>query len=584
MHRYWQIPRRSIRVQLIAGVYIILLPLIAVLIWNSYYAIHVIHNQVAGSYTKLMSLYMGQIDQGLQDADKYINKIMALDTDFTIMEYTSNRDEFILSKANLSRKMNEDILMYKTIDFYFVYSERKDETIEAFQANSSSYQERENMREYIMNIMKSNISEEELTERGWYAEKIDGEYYLLKIMRVNDTYVGAWVKPHNLLVPLSLINIGEKGASLLVTSTGVPIASSSTAKYAHVNLHGNLDNYYQTGDQKQYIVVGKASSMGDFRLLALIPNKNILQSLPAMQRMNVMIAVAVIFILPIIFFFLRKIILTPLKRMLKAMKQVSEGKLDANLDFHATSDEFQAVNDTFNKMISEIKELRINVYEEQLSKQKAELQHLQLQVKPHFFLNSLNIIYSLAQVENYKLIQEMTLCLVNYFRYMFKSNLSFVELKNEMEHVRNYLRIQEMRYPDSLHCSIEIPSLLDTVFVPPLIVQSFVENTVKHGVTLDEPVELVIRAEEVKTLVKLYMRITIQDNGKGFEEEILKQIQEDNRIVDEQGEHIGIWNVKQRLSLLYEGDASIVFSNNETGTGARVQIMIPIRRTIGGNI
>lgn len=574
--QFFHMSRNSIGFKLITGVYIILLPLITILIFNNYYAIDVIHNQVAESYTKLMSLYMNQIDQGLRDGDKYINKLLGLDNDFTIMEYTNNRDEFILSKANLSRRMNEDILMYKTIDFFFVYSERKDETIEAFNENSSSYAQRVKLRAYIKEIMKSNISADQLTAKDWYAQKIDGEYYLFRIMRVNDTYVGAWVKPSNLLMPLSLINIGEKGASLLVTNQGVPIASSGTLNYKAINFRGNLDTYYETGDKKQYIAVGKQSSVGDFRLMAIIPNKNILESLPVLQRMGIVIAVVILMILPLFFLFLRTTILVPIKRMLRAMKLVREGNFDGNMDFHATSDEFKTVNETFNKMVSEIKELRINVYEEQLSKQKAELQHLQLQVKPHFFLNSLNIIYSLAQVQNYKLIQELTLCLVNYFRYMFKSNLSFVELKSEMEHVRNYIRIQELRYPNSLEYSIDVPEELYTVQVPQLIIQTFLENTVKHAVTLDDPVRVEIKAEAIHDAGRPWVKISIRDNGRGFPEEVLEKISQGERIVDEQGEHIGIWNARRRIGLLYGKDASITFGNSKETRGAVIEMMLPL--------
>ncbi len=107
------------------------------------------------------------------------------------------------------------------------------------------------------------------------------------------------------------------------------------------------------------------------------------------------------------------------------------------------------VNHTFNGMMEQIQELRIHVYEEQLNKQKAELQHLQLQINPHFFMNSLNIIYNLALVKNYALIQEMAISLVQYFRYMFRSNLTFLPLKDELQHIRNYIRIQELRFLDS---------------------------------------------------------------------------------------------------------------------------------------
>jgi two-component system sensor histidine kinase YesM len=220
--------------------------------------------------------------------------------------------------------------------------------------------------------------------------------------------------------------------------------------------------------------------------------------------------------------------------------------------------------------------LKINVYEEKLNKQKAQLQHLQLQVQPHFFLNSLNIIYSLAQTQNYKLIQEMTLSLVQYFRYMFRSNLSFVTLKEELQHVRNYMRIQELRFPNSLYCEINADEAVIDCEIPPLIIQSFAENTVKYAVTMDELINLWINVEQYSYENNKYLKISIRDTGKGFAEEILKELQKGNRIFDENGEHIGAWNVRKRINLLYSGHGEISFSNGTGPIGAIVEILLPL--------
>ena len=78
------------------------------------------------------------------------------------------------------------------------------------------------------------------------------------------------------------------------------------------------------------------------------------------------------------------------------------------------------MNSTFNNMLEEIDKLKSDVYEEKISRQKAELKHLQGQVNPHFYLNSLNIIYTLARTGELELLEEMCTCLIDYFRYMFQ--------------------------------------------------------------------------------------------------------------------------------------------------------------------
>jgi two-component system sensor histidine kinase YesM len=258
--------------------------------------------------------------------------------------------------------------------------------------------------------------------------------------------------------------------------------------------------------------------------------------------------------------------------MLSAMKHIRDGNLEARIKPYPTSDEFQTVNDTFNNMIDQIHELKINIYEEKINRQKSELKHLQLQINPHFFLNSLNIIHTLARAKDFELIQEMTLCLIQYFRYMFRSNLTFVMLKDELQHVRNYIRIQELRFPESLSFQLEAPEFLLNTPVPPLIIHTFVENTIKYAVTLDDPVKLAVKIELMENNC---IKITISDSGKGFKEDILKELKAGHSIIDEQGEHIGIWNVQRRIQLLYKDQAKITLANGKP-KGALIEIILPL--------
>jgi two-component system sensor histidine kinase YesM len=304
-------------------------------------------------------------------------------------------------------------------------------------------------------------------------------------------------------------------------------------------------------------------------------NKNLvsLQKLPYLRWVAALIAMGSILLLPVFLLFLRTTVLVPLKRITAVMKRIEDGDLEARIDRYPAAEEFEIANGTFNRMMAQIKQLRISAYEDQIDKQKNELRNLQLRVNPHFFMNTLNIIYNLARVKNYELIQEMTLCLVQYFRYMFRSNLTFVPLKDELQHIRNYLRIQELRFPESLTYEIEIPeSLLDTL-VPSLVIQNFVENTFKHAITLDEPIHLSIRAE-LADAAEPQIKITIRDTGKGFPEKVLNDFHLGNRIIDSQGEHTGIWNVQQRLRLLYGNHAYVMLSNSNP-SGAVVEIALP---------
>lgn len=565
----------SIRTRLVTSVLLFTLPLILLLLYNSFYSIDVVRNQVANSNRNMMTLYMDQIDQSLEDVDQYVNSLAAVDSDLLVMGTTTVPEEYFMAKISLSNKLSQSLAIYKNMDAFFVYSDQEKELMLSPQIGSP-FGERENMRAFLNKLMlDKDKNGEAFHSADWRIKQLGDQYYIYHIVGSGGSYIGAWVNVSRLIGPLGLIDLGEKGKLLLTTSGGIPLTESTLQEEDGIELNHSLDNYYITGYKTQFLVVGSPSTKGDFNLVAVIPDEKILENLPYLRRLVTFIALGTIIIVPFGLLMLRREILLPLNRILAAMKRIREGNLDVRIKAAPSAEEFQLVNETFNTMMADIQQLRIDVYEEQLSKQKAELQHLQLQINPHFFMNSLNMMYSLAQVKNYELIQELTMCLVGYFRYMFCSNLSFVSLKQELDHVTNYVRIQELRYPSSLTSGIEAPDYLMQSSLPPLIIQTFVENAVKYAVTLDEAVHIHIRIELLDTTDEPKMRIVVQDTGKGFEEEVLKELQEGRKLTNKHGGQVGIWNVCERLRLLYEGRANISFANAHGG-GAIVEIILPM--------
>lgn len=571
---FTHLSRKSIRFTLTYGVALVLVPFCFLLLYSNLYAINVVRNQVAESNRNMVSLYLEQIDKNLNDIDKYFKNLIAMNSDVYNIMNNINQTDYFLSKISLLNQWEKDILMYKDIDSFFLYSSYWDE-FNAINSKLRDYSENDQIKTNIINILQHTNNPDDLNLRGWRAIKINDKYYLLRIINKSNLYVGALIKAENLSIPMNLINLGDTGASLLATDNGEPMDKSQLVYDDHIDLKKDFQSYYLSGNSKKYLVVGKKSAVGNFNMVALIPDDKILQKLPKLQTVFKFLAIFTIIILPLcLLLLLRVAVLTPLNRILSAMKKIRDGEIEFRIPLHATSDEFHIVNETFNKMADQIKELKINVYEEQLSKQKAELEHLQLQINPHFFMNSLNIIHSFAQTKNYKLVQEMVLCLVRYFRYIFKSNLSFVPLKNELEHIQNYLRIQELRFPKRFTYYIDVPELLYDVPIPILMIQTFIENTIKYAVNMSTPIHISIKINTVQEESESYIKIIIQDTGKGFPDEVLAVLQEGRQYVDKQGEHIGIWNVQNRIKLLYSGKADIKLSNARPN-GAIAEIKIP---------
>lgn len=565
----WQ----SIRTRVLVCLLLVTLPLIVLLLYNSYYSINVVRNQVADSNRNMLTLYMDQIDRGLEDVDQYLNSLVAVDTDLLVVGTTSEQQDYYMAKISLSNTLSQSLAIYRSIDGFFVYAKREDDFMLVPQAGRS-FEERSQLRRYMEQQLQEGRAATQT--KKWTIVQLDDDYYLYHIFESGDAYIGAWVSAQRLTIALGLIDMGEDGRSLLIAEGGQPMTEAAFAADKQLSLDQDMSRYYMTGAKSsRYLMIGSASSMARMHLVAAIPDEKILENLPYLRQLTAFVAIGSIIILPLGLWMFRRQVLSPLHRILYAMKRVREGNLEVRIKPLPSAEEFQLVNDTFNMMVADIQKLRIEVYEEQLSKQKAELQHLQLQINPHFFLNSLNIMYSLAQVKNYGLIQELSLCLVNYFRYMFRSNLSLVTLKQELEHVRNYLRIQELRFPGSLTSQIDAPDYVLQSSLPPLAIQTFVENTIKYEVTLDEPLHIHISADLIEQEQESMLLIRIEDTGGGFSDEVLEKIRTNRLRVSEQGNHVGLWNVSERLRLLYEGRAALKFANAPSG-GAVVHIYLPL--------
>ncbi|HLV08804.1 MAG TPA: histidine kinase [Halanaerobiales bacterium] len=568
----------SIKIKVSLILIILILPLVSFLFYNSYYSIDVIQNQVAHSNKNLLSLYMQQVDTILEEVDKYLIRLAAFNIDFTIIQDFKNLDEYHLAITRLTNKINEDILAYSNLSSIFIYTHNKD-LIEVYN-NNSSYKERWDIREYIKNLANDNLVLDHLPP-DWYQKKINNHYYLFRIMRFGDIYLGAWLNIEKLQVPLNLIKLGEKGASFFVTSNGIPMTKSDLIKETGIDIRFDFNDYYIAGEKNKYLIVKKESEKGDFSLMVLIPTEKILENLPYLKNITNIIIITILLLIPVSLWLLRRYIISPLGKIMRVMERVkTEGDLSERVDQKGLIiREFQIINSTFNNMMDTIQKLRIDVYEEKLAQKRFELQNLQLQVKPHFFLNTLNIIYSLSRTKKFDKIQEMIQLLVQYFRYMFKSSTDMVLLKDEVKHVENYIRIQQIRFPDSLNYKIEVCEDLLDIPVPPLIIQTFVENIIKHAVTLDDEIYFEVRIEKLEKVDKV--AIIIRDNGEGFSAEQLLRLNSEENYNDDSGKHIGIYNVKQRLDLLYDGNASILFANDNNTGGAVVKMIIPIKK-IGG--
>lgn len=561
---------KSLRIKLVSSFLTITVLLAAILLFSSIYAIGTVRTQASAAYSNMVSLYLEQIDLSLSDVESYLSLAITYDENIYNISQSRSKNTHDISQVALARQLQNDIMVYKIIDCFFLYVP-SNSTHLAVNNNSLSYLERSSIKTFI----EDSIASEAINLNAWKVYKNNDNSYLIRILELNDLYLGAWIKADHLETPMSLVDFGETAYTFFTAEDGSVLTPLPGFDLEAITSHDSLQSHTINGERSSYQFVAKSSRKGNFDLNVLIPDENTLNQLPAIRNFSICILlITILVIIPYGFFLIQKSTLIPLTKLVRSMKKVKNGDFSVRIHPYPTSSEFEVVNETFNSMVCQIQTLQSNVTQERSIAQAEELHRLQMQQNPHFLINSLNILYHLARSKDYALLEEMTTSLIRYFRFVFTNNLSFVQLKHEVEHCENYLHIQKLRFKDKLSYNIYLPDFLSDTPVPPLVIQTFVENSVKYAVTLDEPAQITVDIDFCEEEQEQCIKIIIEDTGKGFSTEQLMHLQSDKNLSGPYGEHMGILNVQRRIALLYKDKARLTFANRK---GVLIEIILPMK-------
>lgn len=234
--------------------------------------------------------------------------------------------------------------------------------------------------------------------------------------------------------------------------------------------------------------------------------------------------------------------------------------------------ELGEAGELLNRLVEQIRELERNIYEEKIKKQKIQLDYAQIKIRPHFFINCLNVIHSMAKVGREEEIQDLCLYVSSYLRSLYSCTDSTYALQEEMEVIRNYLNIAKEVNGQVFYLKEDIEKATEQIQIPPLLIETFVENSLKYAKSI-RSIEITIRThlEKEETGTEKLM-IQIEDTGKGFAEEILKSLNAGSFERKDERHQIGIINIRERLSLMYGEKGTIRFYNTEFGAGVQISI------------
>ena len=306
----------------------------------------------------------------------------------------------------------------------------------------------------------------------------------------------------------------------------------------------------------------------------VIRSRSFFEQLSLPQRIIFFLAVFGFLATIIVVLWLNHRISRPIMALVDAMDRYGNGEVEYRLEERnaRTTDEFDLLGHSLNEMMDKVNELEFNLYETRLREQDIQMKYISQQIRPHFILNALNVIYTYDE-EEFPLVKKMVIYLVNYFRYIVNLKKDFVELRYEFRHVENYLNIQKERTQNKIDFYVEWEHSVSDVLIPPLILQTFVENSIKYAVS-DNKLYIIIRGYEEDGKLK----IVISDTGQGFGEQTLQSIRTFLETREDDGQlGVGIVNTVQRMDILYHGEESLTVGNTESG-GACIEICLPLLR------
>lgn len=451
---------------------------------------------------------------------------------------------------------------------FFVYGRQSDLLV----CDSAIYY-KDGFRTMQTDEMREHLRDMEKGEWKYDLMYADDIYYLLSAYAKNEFIYGYYIDMESLLKKLNIDNMGY-----LVE----PYAQWE--KEAYITLSPDIDkekieSYVSDMNKKKGLLSARVSTYeicpGMQIGVILSADEGILRDVVNMQITLLLIIAGLLLAIGYGGSYLYLRLLKPMRQFLVNLQTA---EVELFLDNTGSLDiiELETVSKEFKELLRRIKMLKIAIYERSLLSQHVQMEYAQEQMQSHFYLNCLNILHGMAEEKNDERMAGFLKILSRYMRYVNNDSYKMKTIREELEHIRDYIEIQHIRYRDAFVFEADVEEQLLDCYVPTLILQTFIENSIKHQVTLKGEllVSLYITTEMWEE--EEYLYIAISDNGEGFSEEILEIIDQNRPIYYDNRKHMGISNAKQRLQLIYDEKYQMQLSNMPNGNGAIVELRLPI--------
>ena len=278
------------------------------------------------------------------------------------------------------------------------------------------------------------------------------------------------------------------------------------------------------------------------------------------------------YILALVNAYISSRITTPIRKLEHSVNVIESGDLEAEVYIGGT-EEIRHLGTSVQKMADRIRGLMQDIVTEHETRRRTEFDALQSQINPHFLYNTLDIIVWMIENEEKEKAVQIVTALGRFFRISLSRGRSIIPVKDELEHVRNYLMIQQNRFKNKFTYRVEADDAVLPMASVKLILQPIVENAIYHGMEfMDGDGEILVKAE----LKDGCTVMTVRDNGLGMTEETVEKLLSGDQphVPSRRGSGIGVRNVHERIRIYFGEDYGLSIVS-EPDEGTKVTIRMP---------
>lgn len=336
-------------------------------------------------------------------------------------------------------------------------------------------------------------------------------------------------------------------------------------------VHFEDGNHREIFNRQKRLITVKTVGYTGWKLVAVTPSSEIKAQFSSIEIFVVIIFLFGLIVLILVNSIVSARIANPIKKLEKSVQKLENGDLNIEISVGG-SYEINHLGQTISTMVAQMKILMDDIVVEQELKRKSELDALQTQINPHFLYNTLDSAIWMIENERYDGAITMVTSLARLFRISISKGKSIITVKDELEHAKHYLTIQNIRYKNKFDYEIIAENEVMNLATMKLIIQPMIENAIYYGL------EYMTEGDGGKIEVRAYIKeddlyIDVVDNGIGMVPNVVEGLLDSRRETKSKGSGIGMRNVHERIRLCFGTNYGVeIMSEPDEGTTVRMHM------------